>query len=208
MRRNWNRRKVVFAAGLVLLSLLLAGCGGLFQNPVVKEAVPIAPSAPAMIYRPDPRLLGESFISGEYIPDRLVVGHRTTTKGYENFGKIFALLGEEIVAEVILDDVRIVSFRLKNGLSVEEALGLALLLVTGKLDPENPREPMEDILFVEPDYEFRPQIPVNLVWMPKHSNRWFMILMRIFGRSSGGWTPSTPKRPGPWGTRERGSLSL
>jgi hypothetical protein len=159
MLRNWNRREVVFAAGLVLLSLLLAGCGGLFQNPVVKEAVPIAPSAPAIIYRPDPRLLGESLISGEYIPDRLVVGHRTTTKGYENFGKIFALLGEEIVAEVILDDVRIVSFRLKNGLSVEEALGLALLLVTGKLDPENPREPMEDILFVEPDYEFRPPDP-------------------------------------------------
>ena len=159
MRRNLNKKTAAVSVGLVLLSLLLAGCGGLFQNPVVKEAVPIAPSAPGLIPRPDPRLLGEFLIGGEYIPDRLVVGHRTTPKGYENFGKIFALLGQEIVAAVILDDVRIVSFRLKAGLSVEEALGLALLLITGRLDPENPRERLEDILFVEPDYDFKPPEP-------------------------------------------------
>lgn len=160
MRRNM-KKTAVFAAGLVLLSLLLAGCGGLFQNPVVKEAVPLTPSAPGLIPRPDPRLLGESVISGEYLPDRLVVGHRTTSTGYENFGKVFALVGKSIVAEVILDDVRIVSILIKDGLTVEEALGLALLLIMGRLDPENPKDRLEDVLFVEPDYEFKPPEPVE-----------------------------------------------
>jgi len=173
MRRKLNKKTVV-VAGLVLLSLLLAGCGGLFQNPVEQEAVPIMPSSSGQIPRPDPRLLGESLISGDYIPDRLVVGHLTNTKGYENFGKIFSLLGREIVAEVILDNVRLVSFRLKEGLSVEEALGLALLLITGRLvdsehslNPEHPlgpqhrRDRLEDILFVEPDYDLKPPEPVE-----------------------------------------------
>lgn len=157
MLRNIKKTAVV-AVGLVLLSLLLAGCGGLLREQVVKNAVPLVPGAPGLVIQPDPRLLGATIIGGEYFPDRLVVGHRTTSKGYENFGKIFALVGKEIIAEVVLDDVRIVSFYIKDGLTVEEALGMALLLVMGRLEP-GLGDRLEDILFVEPDYNIRPPEP-------------------------------------------------
>lgn len=152
------KKTAVVAVGLVLLSLLLAGCGGLFREQVVKNAVPLVPGAPGLVIQPDPRLLGATIIGGEYFPDRLVVGHRTTSKGYENFGKIFALVGKEIIAEVVLDGVRIVSFYIKDGLTVEEALGMALLLVMGRLEP-GLGDRLEDILFVEPDYNIRPPEP-------------------------------------------------
>ncbi len=150
------RKAVVATMGLVLLSLLLAGCGGLFQPPV-REAVPLTPGAPGLLFTPDPRLLGESIIEGQYIPGRLVVGYRDTREGRASFAKIYNLVGKGIFAEAKLDDVVLVCILLKDELSVEEALGMALMLAMGRLPDQ---EPLQDILFVEPDYDIPAPEPI------------------------------------------------
>ncbi len=152
-----TRKAVVAAVGLVLLSLLLAGCGGLFTSPVTKEAVPLAPGAPGLLFAPDPRLLGESVIEGEYIPGRLVVGYRDTAAGRASLDKIVQLVGKGILTEAKLDDLVLVCILLKDELSVEEALGMVLMLILGR-SPDS--EPLEDVVFVEPDYNIPAPEPI------------------------------------------------
>jgi hypothetical protein len=70
-----TKTRVLAILGVAGLSLLLAGCAGLWR-PQVPEAVAIAPADPAAVAALDPRLLGQGMIepSEDYFPDRIIVG--------------------------------------------------------------------------------------------------------------------------------------
>lgn len=109
--------------------------------------------------RLDPRFLGEGLIAGEYIPGRLVIGYENSPTGESAFQKIYSLLGKGIFADVTLGNIKISSIILKDEFDVVEALGLTLMIITGKLDSAGSREPLQGIMFVEPDYALKPRIP-------------------------------------------------
>ena len=174
-----NNNKTAFVMlGVVGLSLLLAGCGGLL-GPRPADAVAIAPGDPAVVTSVDPRLLGAEVIEGEYKDDRLLVGYKDDNQGRAALQTVLALVGDRILDSVDLGDIVIVCIDLKSTLDVPEALGLVMLLVAGKLDalpadpgpekgspvpvpvkPASRPRPVEGIVFAEPDYVVPPPEPI------------------------------------------------
>ncbi len=174
-----TKKTAVAMFGVVGLSLLLAGCAGLVRSPAPKEAVAIAPADPTATLTVDPRLLGEGMIdlAEDYRPDRLIVGYQNNNAGRAALEKVLSLVGERVVAQVELGTVVIAEIDLKNTLDVPTALGLVNLLARGALDPvpappaskgaPSPRirpstrnQPLEGLLFAEPDYIYPTPEPV------------------------------------------------
>jgi len=163
-----NKKTAVAMLGVVGLSLLLAGCAGLFQPPAPKEAEAIAPGDPAAVARLDPRVLGETIIHPgvEYFPDRIIVGFTNDATGEAALAKVVALVGRSVGVDVPLGGTRVAQVNLRPHLTVPEALGMVMLLIWGGLDEpllpgegvpptpptERPRQGVEGLLFVEPDY--------------------------------------------------------
>jgi len=173
-----NKKTAVGVLGVVGLSLLLAGCAGLFRSPT-PEAVAIAPAVPAAVVALDPRLLGQETIQfDDYVADRIIVGIEDSTTGRAALNQVMDLVGERIEDQVDLGEIVIVQINLKDGLDVPTALGLVALLARGLLDREiasPPREkgtalprvrptqrgqPVPGIVFAEPDYIVPPPEPI------------------------------------------------
>ncbi|MCS7216611.1 MAG: S8 family serine peptidase [Candidatus Bipolaricaulota bacterium] len=173
------KARVLAVFGVLGLSLLLAGCAGLLPNPAPKEAVPLAPADPTAVLSLDPRVLGEAMIelAEDYRPDRIVVGYLKNETGREALRKVLSLVGQRVVAEVELGEIVVAEIDLKDTLDVPEALGLVALLVRGALDPipappetkgaPMPRvrpkqrgQPLEGLVFAEPDYIYPPPEPI------------------------------------------------
>jgi len=173
-----NKKTAVAVLGVVGLSLLLAGCAGLFHPPA-PEAVAIAPADPAAVVALDPRLLGQETIQfDDYVADRIIVGIEDSNTGRAALAQVMALVGERIEDQVDLGNVVLVQIKLKDAVDVPEALGLVMLLATGRLDlavapppatkgtpqprtpPTERGQPVQGILFAEPDYNFPPPEPI------------------------------------------------
>lgn len=171
-----NKRAIATVFGIIGLALLLAGCGGLFRSPEPSDGVALVPGNPEGIVGFDPRLLGESLIEGEYIPDRLVVGISDDANGRSALDEVVRLVGERAALQVDLGEVVLVLIDLKNHLDVPEALGLVSLLARGKLGSEviapvskgnkveirvplKGGQPLKGLLFAEPDYDIpKPEV--------------------------------------------------
>ena len=174
-----TKTRVLAILGVVGLSLLLAGCAGLWR-PQVPEAVAIAPADPAAVAALDPRLLGQGMIEPyeDYFPDRIIVGIKDDPTGRSALQKVLALVGERIEDQVDLGEIVLVQINLKDDLDVPTALGLVALLARGLLDREiasPPKEkgtalrrvrptqrgqPVPGIVFAEPDYIIPPPEPI------------------------------------------------
>ncbi len=152
------KRTTIATVSVIGLALLLAGCGGLFTSPVPKEPVALHPGEPTLALIPiSPRLLGESMIQGEYVPDRLVVAIEDGPQRETALQTVRNLVGDRIIDTVILDDVVLALIDLKADVDVPEALGTVVLLAVGRLPGQ---KQVEGILFAEPDYVFRLPDPV------------------------------------------------
>lgn len=156
-----TRKQVVAVLGVVGLSLLLAGCSGLFLNPApIGGEAGIAPADAGAVLPLDYRALGEGIVypDAQYFPDRIIVGYENNARGRAAHEKVMALVGASTGPDVVLGDLWIVQVNLKPGLTVPEALGLVLCLATGKLDPD--QGPLSGIVFAEPDYIIPPPEPI------------------------------------------------
>ncbi len=157
-----TRRRIFAVAGVMGLSLLLAGCAGLFQNPVVPPTggVGVAPAEAGATLPLDYRALGETVIppDAQYFPDRIIVGYENNERGRKAHEKVMSLVGASTGPDVVLDNLWIVQINLKPGLTVPEALGIVMCLATGKLDPE--MDIPSGIVFAEPDYIIPPPEPI------------------------------------------------
>jgi subtilisin family serine protease len=154
-------KKTAFAAIVAGLSLLLAGCAGLFSPPAPTEGVGIAPAPAGAPLAPDPQAIGEEIIypDAEYVEDRIIIGYTDDATGRAAFRKALDLVGTGVLDEVKLGEIVVALVDLKDTLTVPEAVGLVHLLMTGKLDPEHGL-PAPGIVFVEPDYIIPPPEPV------------------------------------------------
>lgn len=179
-----TKRIVIGLMSLAGLSLLLAGCAGLLPKevraPVAQVAVPLVPADPSAALALDPRVFGEGLIepAEEYRPDRIIVGYLDTSEGRSAFQKVLQLLQGSRGNEVVLGEVIVAEVLLGGGVDVPTALGLIALARRGLLDPipapptTKPQapsarirpasrgQPLEGLLFAEPDYVYPTPEPV------------------------------------------------
>jgi len=142
-----NRKITYLVLGTVGLALLLTGCTGLWTppGPGVKAPIPAVPGDPTVRSALDPEAFGQGFVRGEYIEGQIVVGYLEES----SLQAVLSLVdGEVIDSFAIGDDLKVALVELPAGISVPEAIGIVMLAVAGKTT----EEPLEGIVFVEPNY--------------------------------------------------------
>ena len=142
-----NRKITYLVLGIVGLALLLTGCTGLWTppGPGVKAPIPAVPGDPTVRPALNPEAFGQGFVRGEYIEGQIVVGYLEES----SLQAVLSLVdGEVIDSFAIGDDLKVALVELPVGMSVPEAIGIVMLAVAGKTT----EEPLEGIVFVEPNY--------------------------------------------------------
>ncbi len=138
-------KKRILYAGILGLTLLLAGCTGFLrpEGPEVRAPIPAVPGDPAAVRPLDPEAIGRGLVRGDHVPSQLVVGYTDPAA----FAEVLDLLGGTVADEFAIgDELRAALVELPGGMSVARAMGTIALRLRDR------ERPLAGIAFAEPNY--------------------------------------------------------